>query len=76
MVLMRVWRLEKNNYLKDFYGDDRHKGSVKKNKVDDEYLLLYYIGKDGHGKKYLELKCWVPRKHFIWKRNIIILRNM
>lgn len=50
MVLMRVWRLEKNNYLKDFYGDDRHKGFVKKNKVDDEYLLLYYIGKDGHGK--------------------------
>lgn len=50
MVLMRVWRLEKNNYLKDFYGDDRHKGSVKKNKVDDEYLLLYYIGKNGHGK--------------------------
>lgn len=31
--------------------DDRLRGSVKKNKVDDEYLLLYYIGKNAHGQK-------------------------
>ncbi len=31
--------------------DDRLRGSLKKNKVDDEYLLLYYIGKNGHGQK-------------------------
>ncbi len=31
--------------------DDRLRGSVKKNEVDDEYLLLYYIGKNDYGQE-------------------------
>ncbi len=31
--------------------NDRLRGSVKKNEIDDEYLLLYYIGKNDYGQE-------------------------
>lgn len=40
--------------LLDILGMNRHDrlmGSVKKNKVDDEYLLLYYLGKNDDGQE-------------------------
>lgn len=37
--------------------DDRLRGSVKKNEVDDEYLLFTILEKMIMGKNYLELKC-------------------